>query len=98
MIVFVRPLIPRFSLCQVFNFLISLPTYLLSAYMLLPPFKKATDRLMADDIGKAVKRGVVSLVIFNSVLATGFAGWTAGVIVLLLFPLSAGVARLFSVT
>ncbi len=98
MIVFVLLLIPLFSLFQEFNFLISLPFYLLFAYMVLPPFKKASDSLMADDIRKAVKRGVVSLVIFNSVLAAGFAGWTAGVIVLLLFPLSAGVARLFSVT
>src|SRR5690625_515944 len=98
MIVFVLLLIPLFSLFQEFNFLISLPFYLLFAYMVLPPFKKASDSLMADDIRKAVKRGVVSLVIFNSVLAAGFAGWTAGVIVVLLFPLSAGVARLFSVT
>lgn len=98
MIVIVLLIVPVFSLLPGFNFFVSLPFYLLFAYMVLPPFKKASDSLKSKDIKKAVKSGVVSLVIFNSVLAAGFAGWTAGLIVLILFPLSIGVSKLFAVT
>lgn len=98
MIIIVIASIPLFAFFERFNFWIALPFLILFAYMVLPAFWRASQTAEAGDIKNAVKRGVVSLVIFNSVLAAGFAGWTLGLIVLLLFPLSMGVAKLFAVT
>lgn len=98
MILIVISVIPLLSIFLEFSFLTSLPFLLLFAWMVLPAFWTASQTLQAEAIRKAVKRGVVSLVIFNSILAAGFAGWIPGLIVLLLFPISLGVAKLFAVT
>jgi len=49
-------------------------------------------------IGKAVKAGIISLIILNATLASAFAGWMYGVVVLLLLPVSLGIAKKFAVT
>jgi 4-hydroxybenzoate polyprenyltransferase len=98
MIVIVILAVPALALQFDFNVLIALPFLALFSWMVIPPFLKASQHPDADNIRTAVKRGVVSLVIFNSVLAAGFAGWVAGLLVLLLFPFSVATARLFSVT
>jgi 4-hydroxybenzoate polyprenyltransferase len=49
-------------------------------------------------IGKAVKAGVISLIILNASLAAAFAGWQFGIIVLLLLPISIYLAKKFAVT
>lgn len=46
----------------------------------------------------AVKMGVLSLIPLNAGIAAGFQGWIIGLIVLLLFPISLGLAKKFSVT
>lgn len=98
LILIVISAVPMLSLFLEFSILTSLPFLLLFAWMVVPAFWIASQTLQAGNIRKAVKRGVVSLVIFNSVLAAGFAGWIPGLIVLFLFPLSLGVAKLFAVT
>ena len=77
---------------------LALPFLALFAFIVVPAFAKAAKTSKASDIKTAVKRGVVSLVIFNSVLAAGFSGLVLGITVLLLFPISIGLARLFAVT
>jgi hypothetical protein len=41
---------------------------------------------------------VLSLIIMDAALATAFAGWLYGLLVLLLFPVSRFVAKAFAVT
>ncbi|MEX0928946.1 MAG: UbiA-like protein EboC, partial [Balneolales bacterium] len=70
----------------------------LLASLVLPAFIRAARSPTPGLIKNAVKRGVISLIILNAVIAAGFAGWMTGVIVLLLLPLSLALERLFAVT
>jgi 4-hydroxybenzoate polyprenyltransferase len=98
MILIVIISVPLLSLLPSFNLLPALPFLILFGAMVIPAFAAAAKTSKAGDIKKAVKRGVVSLVIFNSVLAAGFSGLILGLIVLILFPVSVGLAKLFAVT
>lgn len=49
-------------------------------------------------IRMAVKMGVLSLIPLNAAIVAGFEGWLCGVLVLLLLPLSLGLAKYFAVT
>lgn len=75
-----------------------LPFVLLFALRVFPPLAKALKTPSGSHIGKAVKAGVLSMTILDATLATGFAGWQYGLIVLLLWPLSMLVAKAFAVT
>lgn len=74
------------------------PFALLFGAMVIPAFTAAAANPTPDTIKKAVKRGVISLIILNSALAAGFAGIIAGLIVLTLLPLSYWFSKLFAVT
>lgn len=81
-----------------FTFWQSFPFFLFFAYMVLPPAFKAAlgkDPLMAR---KAVKAGVISMIILDATIAAGFAGWLIGLAILLLLPLSRWLAKYFAVT
>lgn len=95
-------LVVVFLICLAFieGFIVwqSLPFFLLFAYMVLPPAFKAAfggDPLMART---AVKAGVISMIILDAAIVAGFAGWIAGVVVLVLLPLSRWMAKFFAVT
>ena len=75
-----------------------LPFVLLFAYFIFPPLFKAMKKKEPHLIGKAVKAGVISLIILNASLASAFAGWMYGLVVLLLLPVSLGIAKKFAVT
>jgi 4-hydroxybenzoate polyprenyltransferase len=66
--------------------------------MIFPPLIKAIRSQIPQMIGKAVKAGVISLIILNASMASIFAGWQFGLIVLLLLPLSIWLAKKFAVT
>lgn len=70
----------------------------LFASQIFPPLIKAIHYLEPQFIGKAVKAGVISLIIMDATLAAVFASWEYGLLVLLLLPLSFGLARFFAVT
>ena len=76
----------------------ALPFALLLAWQVIPPFIKATRAPEPEPIKKAVKAGVLALIVMDAALAAGFAGWVYGLVVLLLLPVSIGLARLFAVT
>src|SRR5690606_39866567 len=83
---------------ETFSFWQSLPFFLLFAVTVLPPAFKAVvsdDPMMAR---KAVKAGVVSMIIFDAALAAGFAGWMVGVMILVLLPVSRWMSKYFAVT
>lgn len=75
-----------------------LPFVLLFSYLIFPPLVKAIKNQEPQLIGKAVKAGVLSLIVLNAILATAFAGWLYGAVLLLLLPVSIGVAKRFAVT
>ncbi|MGB8715589.1 MAG: UbiA-like protein EboC [Rhodanobacteraceae bacterium] len=74
------------------------PFVILFSFLIFNPLIAALKRQEPKLIGKAVKAGVLSLIILNASLATVFAGWLYGIIVLLLLPVSLGIAKNFSVT
>ena len=75
-----------------------LPFVLLFSFLILKPLGKALSRQEPRLIGKAVKAGVLSLIVLNASLATAFAGWMFGIIVIVLLPVSLLIAKKFSVT
>lgn len=81
-----------------YNTLIALPFIIVFGSLVIPSFFKAALTPEPALIKKAVKRGVLSLILLNSALAAGFAGWTMGIITALLLPLSLLTAKLFDVT
>ncbi len=84
--------IPEYHLATAVVYLIFL------GILILPAFVRAAFNPVPDRIRFAVKRGVLSLIVLNAVIASGFAGWTMGIVVLLLLPLSLLLGRLFAVT
>ncbi|MEQ9440211.1 MAG: UbiA-like protein EboC [Cyclobacteriaceae bacterium] len=70
----------------------------LFASQIFPPLMKAIHYLKPQFIGKAVKAGVISLIILDATLAAVFTSWEYGLLVLLLLPISFGLARFFAVT
>ncbi|MGB3296320.1 MAG: hypothetical protein WBB01_25315, partial [Phormidesmis sp.] len=74
------------------------PFGLLLAGLVVPSFWRAAKMPTAEMSRAAVKAGVLSLIVLDAALASGFGGWLYGLCVLALLPLSAGLARLFVVT
>lgn len=75
-----------------------IPFVLLFAYLIFPPLLTALQKQEPKLIGKAVKAGILSLIVLNASIASAFAGWEIGLVVLVLLPLSLWVARSFAVT
>lgn len=75
-----------------------LPFVLLFCFLIFRPLVQALKKQEPQFIGKAVKAGVLSLIVLNASLATIFAGWVYGLLVLILLPVSFGIAKKFSVT
>ena len=76
----------------------ALPFVMLFVLLVFPAFLRAATQPSPDVVRRAVKRGVLSLVVMDASLAAGFAGWPTGLAVLALLPISIGLARLFAVT
>lgn len=81
-----------------YHWLAALPFVILLAIRVIPPFVTAAREPQANPIRTAVKAGVLSLIVLDAAIASGFAGLLYGLLVLLLLPLSMGLARLFAVT
>ncbi|MFD2999650.1 UbiA-like protein EboC [Pontibacter toksunensis] len=86
------------SLLPHFNLWYSIPFLLLFAYLIIPPLVKAMPAREPKLIIKAVKAGILALIVMNASMAAGFAGWQYGLLVLLLLPVSIYVAKKFAVT
>ena len=78
--------------------LIAFPFIFLFAMRVLPPFIRAACEPQPERIRNAVMVGVLSLILFDAMVAAGFSGWRYGLIVLLLYPLSRQLAKYFAVT
>ncbi len=62
------------------------------------PFVRAARDPRPERIRRAVKVGVLALILLNATLAAGFAGWGFGLGVLALLPLSLALGHVFAVT
>ena len=76
----------------------ALPFLALLTAQVFPPFIAATKEPSADMIRKAVKAGVLSLIILDASMAAGFAGGFYGLLVLGLLFVSITLAKVFAVT
>lgn len=86
------------ALLPQFNLLYSLPFLILFAWLIFPPLFKAMPAREPKLIIKAVKAGILALIVMNASIAAGFAGWQYGLLVLLLLPVSVYIAKNFAVT
>ena len=76
----------------------SLTFLALFAYLIIPPLFSALKQNDPRLIGKAVKAGVLALIVLDASLAATYGGWLPGLIILLLLPVSLALAKLFAVT
>lgn len=70
----------------------------LHALLIGRPLWKAFQNPIGPNIGKAVKAGVLSLIVMNAAWCVAFGNWPIALVVLLLLPLSILLARVFAVT
>ena len=68
------------------------------ALFVYKPLFRAIKTLAASDVRTSVKHGVLGLVFMNAVWTSAAGEWVLPVIVLLLFPLSIWLAKVFAVT
>lgn len=76
----------------------ALPFIITFGIIVLVPLFKAIDRPIASNFGKAVKFGVLGLIAMNAAWAASFDYILTAVVIILMLPLSIGLARLFAVT
>ncbi|PSN18227.1 polyprenyltransferase [filamentous cyanobacterium CCP5] len=81
-----------------YQWLPALPYGALFAGLVLPAFIGATQDPSPATVRKAVKSGILALIVLDAAIAAGFAGVIYGLVVLALLPLSMALARLFAVT
>jgi 4-hydroxybenzoate polyprenyltransferase len=86
------------GLLEEYTAIAALPFAVLLAIRVLPNFIKAAREPIADNIRNAVKIGVLSLIVLDATVASGFAGLYYGLLVLILLPFSMKLAKLFAVT
>jgi hypothetical protein len=80
------------------NILITLPLVLLHAWLIGRPLWNAIQNPVGPMIGKAVKAGVISLIVMNASWCAAFGLWPLALAVLALLPLSMLLAKVFAVT
>ncbi len=80
------------------NVAVSLIFLGLFGYLVYRPLMQAYKDNSAIHIRKAVMAGVLSIIVLDASLAVPFTGWWYGLIILLLWPLSRVLAKIFAVT
>jgi 4-hydroxybenzoate polyprenyltransferase len=66
--------------------------------MIIKPLSKAIEIPVGSNIGKAVKAGVIGLIMMDASWAAAFGSPYLAILIILLLPLSLYVSRLFAVT
>ena len=78
--------------------LLALPLVTLHLFLVARPLWTAIQNPVGPLIGKAVKAGVLSLIVMDAVWCVAFGQWPLALIVLLLLPFSIYLAKIFAVT
>ncbi len=86
------------GLLEEYTAIAALPFAILLAIRILPNFIKAAREPIAENIRNAVRIGVLSLIVLDATVASGFAGLYYGLLVLSLLPISMKLAKVFAVT
>lgn len=68
------------------------------AWMIFTPLFKAIQNPIGPNIGKAVKSGVIALILMNAAWVSVFADWKTALAVVFLLPLSILLSKAFAVT
>lgn len=68
------------------------------AWMIFKPLLKAIKEPAGKNIGKAVKAGVLALILMNAAWAAAFGAFYLAIIIILLLPLSLQLGKIFAVT
>ena len=79
-------------------FLFTSPFLLLFVFFIFTPLKKAIHSPVGPLIGKAVKAGVIALIVMNAAWAAAFGAIYLALFIILLLPLSLFIAKQFAVT
>lgn len=87
-----------YNLTIVYALITVIPFLLLFGMAIFTPLIKAYQINSPANIKKAVKAGVLSLVIMNAAIAASVSHWWVGILILLLLPLSIFLSKRFSVT
>jgi 4-hydroxybenzoate polyprenyltransferase len=74
------------------------PFMVFFAFLVYRPLLNAYRLNSPENIKKAVIAGVLSLIVLDATLAVGFSVWWYGLLILLLFPLSLLLSKIFAVT
>lgn len=80
------------------TFFFALGFLLLFSTLIFPPLQKALKEPKGALIGKAVKAGVIALIVMNASWAAAFGSFYFALLILLLLPLSLWLAKAFAVT
>jgi 4-hydroxybenzoate polyprenyltransferase len=80
------------------NLIYTVPFVLLHAWFIFRPLWNAMQNPIGPLIGKAVKAGVISLIVMNASWCVAFGLWPVALAVLALLPLSMLLAKVFAVT
>ncbi len=80
------------------RYMVSLPFIVLFALMVFLPLLKAYRANTADNIKKAVKAGVLSIIILDAAIVAGHSDPVIAIMTLLLLPLSVLLSKAFAVT
>jgi 4-hydroxybenzoate polyprenyltransferase len=80
------------------NLLYTIPFVLLHTWFIFRPLWNAMQNPIGPLIGKAVKAGVISLIVMNASWCVAFGLWPVALAVLALLPLSMLLAKVFAVT
>lgn len=75
-----------------------LPFLALFAFLIFPPLLSAARDLAPQNVMRAVKAGVLALIVMDATIASGFAGIVYGLIILALLPISILLAKAFAVS
>ncbi|MEH1776782.1 UbiA-like protein EboC [Nostoc sp.] len=86
------------GLLEDYTAIAALPFAIFLAIRILPNFIKAAREPIAENIRNAVRIGVLSLIVLDATIASGFAGLYYGLLVLILLPISMKLAKVFAVT
>jgi len=68
------------------------------AAMIMTPLFKAIRNPIGPNIGKAVKAGVIALIILNAAWAAAFGAWPIAIAIIILLPISLALSAAFAVT
>lgn len=92
------------NICQLFvserfnNLILALPFILLHIVLIFMPLSKAVRNPIGPNIGKAVKAGVLALIVMDAAWVAMSGNLFAAIAVLILLPISIYIAKAFAVT